>query len=358
MKHRDAAKLLKSSLSRSEMANFFLSPVQHPDLILDILIEKKKTGSYKGPEPGPDQDDSYSGLSKTKSRTPRPKKKRGSVSSYFRWAFPVCLALFLSCAVVPNHIMTVAHAKPLEIDSTIQGSKEIETINGAAEIMWKGARKFLGPEIASDTFMGQFINTEWAGLVMIDKEGNLRAIARNESIDNVNDWMSRYTYLEDENDSLRSGLEALKKAKDSKKIYLELNLDDNVIFVKMSSQTLYEFPVVTGKGYKPRSKFRRRRFQTPRGIMTVKKKERNPRWNPPSWHWTERGRDVPERRYSIGRVLGKYRLNLGNSYGIHGTSSGRIGRPGKRSHGCIRMNKKDLEIVFKLADIGTEVYVY
>jgi lipoprotein-anchoring transpeptidase ErfK/SrfK len=89
----------------------------------------------------------------------------------------------------------------------------------------------------------------------------------------------------------------------------------------------------------------------------VKRKERHPVWYPPSWHWSERGREVPERRYAIRGVLGKYRLNLGHSYGIHGTRSGRI-RPGKYSHGCIRMNRKDLQIVYKLTDVGTEVYIY
>ena len=52
------------------------------------------------------------------------------------------------------------------------------------------------------------------------------------------------------------------------------------------------------------------------------------------------------------------RSNDGNAYGIHGTRSGNIGAPGKRSHGCVRMNRRDLTITYRLCDVGTKVYVY
>jgi hypothetical protein len=78
---------------------------------------------------------------------------------------------------------------------------------------------------------------------------------------------------------------------------------------------------------------------------------------PPAWHWTERGLEPPAYRPAVRGALGKYRLLFPDAIGIHGTAGTTI-RPGKYSHGCIRMNAKDLKIVFDLCDIGTELYVY
>ena len=136
------------------------------------------------------------------------------------------------------------------------------------------------------------------------------------------------------------------------------NLEDNRLKVKLGATTMYEFPIVSGKGYTPRELGRGGRFATPRGILRVEKKEVDPVWYPPDWHWTERGLTPPASgRNGVRGHLGKYRLNLGQGYGIHGTTSGRI-QPGKYSHGCIRMNATDLETVFKLTDVGTEVFIY
>ena len=55
--------------------------------------------------------------------------------------------------------------------------------------------------------------------------------------------------------------------------------------------------------------------------------------------------------------LGKYRLNLGDGYLLHGT-------PYKESiglaatHGCIRLRDEDIEWLYDHVPVGTRVYIY
>jgi lipoprotein-anchoring transpeptidase ErfK/SrfK len=48
---------------------------------------------------------------------------------------------------------------------------------------------------------------------------------------------------------------------------------------------------------------------------------------------------------------------MGEGYAIHGTHAGVI-QPGKFSHGCVRMNNKDLLQLVHLVEVGTVVYLY
>jgi L,D-transpeptidase ErfK/SrfK len=54
--------------------------------------------------------------------------------------------------------------------------------------------------------------------------------------------------------------------------------------------------------------------------------------------------------------LGERWIDIGNSYGIHGTiDSGSIGR--NESRGCIRMHNDDVAAVYDLLTIGSEVTI-
>jgi hypothetical protein len=56
-------------------------------------------------------------------------------------------------------------------------------------------------------------------------------------------------------------------------------------------------------------------------------------------------------------VLGPHRLYLGQGYGIHGTNVPEsIGQAA--SHGCIRMRNEDIEALAPLVPVGTPVYIY
>ena len=64
---------------------------------------------------------------------------------------------------------------------------------------------------------------------------------------------------------------------------------------------------------------------------------------------------TPQRRFD--KVLGKYRLNLGSGYGIHGTMyPDQLGR--SVTHGCVRLGDADIEKLFAMANVGDQVLIY
>jgi len=66
---------------------------------------------------------------------------------------------------------------------------------------------------------------------------------------------------------------------------------------------------------------------------------------------------VGTRQRRLEKTLGRYRLNLGDGYAIHGTqATGQLGR--SVSHGCVRMGDQDLERLYGLAQVGDEVIIY
>jgi len=168
--------------------------------------------------------------------------------------------------------------------------------------------------------------------------------------------------IQEENFRLRQTLQWLKPTVYSEEIYLELDLFRDRLYVKMGTQTLYDFPMVSGKGLATlRATGEERDFSTPTGIREIRAKEVDPVWYRPNWSWLEKGEEIPEtlslEERAVPGALGKYRLHLGEGYSIHGTSSGRI-RPGKYSHGCVRMNAADLKKVWDLTQEGTKVFIY
>ena len=101
-------------------------------------------------------------------------------------------------------------------------------------------------------------------------------------------------------------------------------------------------------------------FETPKGALTVQNKITNPVWRKPDWAFIEEGLPVPPQnhvsRYERG-VLGDYALSLGNGYLIHGTLYQRLmGMP--VTHGCVRLNDEDLEMVYKNMQVGAKVFIY
>ena len=64
---------------------------------------------------------------------------------------------------------------------------------------------------------------------------------------------------------------------------------------------------------------------------------------------------TPQRKFD--KVLGRYRLNLGDGYALHGTQETRkLGQ--SVSHGCIRLADDDIERLYQMAKIGDEVIIY
>lgn len=102
------------------------------------------------------------------------------------------------------------------------------------------------------------------------------------------------------------------------------------------------------------------RFETPKGVHTVRNKRTDPVWTKPDWAFIEEGLPVPSAHHPSRyekNVLGDYALDIGNQYMIHGTLYQRfLGQP--VTHGCVRLNDADLEFVYKEMQIGSKVFIY
>jgi len=65
--------------------------------------------------------------------------------------------------------------------------------------------------------------------------------------------------------------------------------------------------------------------------------------------------NTKQRHYD--KVLGKFRLEMGNGYGIHGTDEpDKLGH--SVSHGCVRLGDADIEKLFQIANVGDTVIIY
>src|SRR6185436_684689 len=64
---------------------------------------------------------------------------------------------------------------------------------------------------------------------------------------------------------------------------------------------------------------------------------------------------VKQRRFD--KVLGSFRLNLGDGYALHGTQqTSQLGR--SVSHGCVRLGDQDIAALYAIANVGDEVVIY
>jgi lipoprotein-anchoring transpeptidase ErfK/SrfK len=59
----------------------------------------------------------------------------------------------------------------------------------------------------------------------------------------------------------------------------------------------------------------------------------------------------------VAGTLGKYKLNLGEGYMLHGTpDQNSIGLAA--THGCVRLRDEDIEWLYENVPVGTKVYIY
>jgi len=101
-------------------------------------------------------------------------------------------------------------------------------------------------------------------------------------------------------------------------------------------------------------------FKTPKGKYWIHGKTTNPVWKKPDWAFVEEGLPIPPKddqsRFEYG-VLGDYALAIGDGYLIHGTIYKRfLGMP--VTHGCVRLNDEDLEVIYNTLNIGSKVYIF
>lgn len=194
---------------------------------------------------------------------------------------------------------------------------------------------------------------------------------------------------------------------------LVVSLQDRHLWAIVGEDTVLSAPVAVAKGTSLKFGDQSWRFITPRGVRTVLDKEADPVWQPPEWLYAEtaseyglklahlsnsRKTKLPDGRYlamkngvagviedgkfaalptdehivfgntlyvpplgsknrKVEGELGKYRLNIGDGFLLHGTPHKEtIGMAA--THGCVRMRDEDIEWLYEHVPVGTKVYIY
>jgi lipoprotein-anchoring transpeptidase ErfK/SrfK len=144
--------------------------------------------------------------------------------------------------------------------------------------------------------------------------------------------------------------------------YIVINTTDNRFFLYRNKKLIREGFCSTGKLTMLKTENGKKVwvFKTPKGKRLIQGKTTNPPWKRPDWSFIEEGSPVPPKddpsRWESG-VLGDYGLSMGEGYLIHGTIYKRfLGMP--VTHGCVRLNDEDLEVVYKTLNIGSKVYIF
>ncbi len=248
----------------------------------------------------------------------------------------------------------------------------------------------------------------------------------------------RAARLEQLRSAIRQADVKLDDSQDTNQIIV-VSTAENRLYVRREGRTIFQAVCSTGKGTAlTDAEGSSMVFDTPTGKFQVVRKEENPQWVPPDWHFIEEARKkgkrvvnldrgekidattgepvggnsrsggiwswlrgarpssgrvltvrnntvvevgpggtqrelpagqvievggsivvpptgTPQRRFD--KVLGKYRLNLGGGYGIHGTlMTDQLGR--SVTHGCVRLGDADMETLYGMAQVGNQVLIY
>lgn len=143
-------------------------------------------------------------------------------------------------------------------------------------------------------------------------------------------------------------------------VYLVVNPEANRLQMRRGQNVLLEAAISTGRNDTLTHLKHKWVFRTPRGIMTVLAKKKNPVWLKPDWAFLEKGESIPPWNSPLRRekgVLGAFLLDLGGGVMIHGTPQEHLlGR--SVTHGCIRVGKADLTVLYDSVPVGTRVFIY
>jgi lipoprotein-anchoring transpeptidase ErfK/SrfK len=143
--------------------------------------------------------------------------------------------------------------------------------------------------------------------------------------------------------------------------YIVINTTDNRFFLYRNKKLVREGFCSSGSYTMLQTEGNKKWiFKTPKGKYWIHGKTTNPVWKKPDWAFVEEGLPIPPKddysRYEYG-VLGDYALAIGDGYLIHGTIYKRfLGMP--VTHGCVRLNDEDLEVIYNTLNIGSKVYIF
>jgi hypothetical protein len=143
-------------------------------------------------------------------------------------------------------------------------------------------------------------------------------------------------------------------------LYIVVNPNNNRLSLRRGKQVLLEAAISTGRNDTLTFRSRKWVFQTPRGIMSVIRKKKDPIWLKPDWAFLEKGESIPPLRSPLRKqkgVLGAFMLDLGGGVMIHGTpQENLLGR--SVTHGCIRVGYDDLKVLYDSVQVGTKVFIF
>jgi L,D-transpeptidase YbiS len=144
--------------------------------------------------------------------------------------------------------------------------------------------------------------------------------------------------------------------------YVVIDQTHNRVYLKKGEEITLEAVCSAGSGLVLRESAaggRKWVFDTPRGAFKVIQRRENPVWKKPDWAFVEEGKPIPKRdsdRFEYG-MLGEYALSFGDGYMMHGTLYERLlGR--SVTHGCIRIGRDDLRVVWRECPLGTRIFIY
>jgi lipoprotein-anchoring transpeptidase ErfK/SrfK len=202
-------------------------------------------------------------------------------------------------------------------------------------------------------------------------------------------------------------------ARPPREVQVMVSLQERRLRVMSGADTLRVASIAVASGDVLEYAGRRWRFDPPRGRLTVLAKRADPVWLPPDWHYVEvarsygwRVRQLPRTGFTLGdgrrleirdsvvglvmtsdtaflelpvdehvvfdstlfipplatrnrtitHELGRFALDLGNGYLLHGTNDpSSIGTA--TTHGCIRLADDDLEWLYEHVPLGASVII-
>lgn len=293
----------------------------------------------------------------------------------------------------------------------------------AVDLEWKKVLRFLSAAVAAlmalpSSMWAQaqkMAAGDWLMLTPADPRSpisdNKTAVTSDSASTTVS--IERRSTFRSRDDSV-AGMRALEASKRDERLKILISLDEKQLYVVAGQDTVMTAPVAIGSGETLVHGEKTWRFDTPRGIRSVRGKNSDPKWSPPEWHYAEtakeyglkiaylsltkpypisRGRKImfqdgeagvfdPDSGFAllpleeeivfdntlfvppvgsknrqVEGTLGKYKLDTGNGILLHGTDKPTsIGKAA--THGCMRLRDQDIEWLYDYIPVGTKIYIY
>ena len=143
-------------------------------------------------------------------------------------------------------------------------------------------------------------------------------------------------------------------------LYIVVSPSGNRLSLRRGQKVVLDAAISTGRNDTLTYRSRKWVFQTPRGIMSVIRKKKDPIWLKPDWAFLEKGESIPPVHSPLRKqkgVLGAFMLDLGGGVMIHGTpQENLLGQ--SVTHGCIRVGYDDLKVLYDSVQVGTKVFIF